>query len=269
MHQDYLSAEKKRRLCSVIVAVSLLAELAGAILIFVGHSTPGLIIAAAFLALQMTTRFIGSRRYTAACADLRVRYGFGMKDAAVPENPKQLKSTIPVFPLLPTDSQINPPLVLFPEQGHWNGYETLLTEVTFNYQAAHKQRQFLSGTLCVLNMRCAVPGLMAIYGQPYGGVPLSRWKGMAAVDTGDRGYLLLAREGAEASEYLMDAFSAFDREKKATAILWTEADRFYAFLPTQFYSGNWTLFKPMPEAAVSENPLPALSDLPKLARKLQ
>ncbi len=267
MHEEYIKLERTRRNWSIVVAVGLAAELAGAILLLAGRHRLGLLVALAGVIIWMAARSIGNKRYTAECADLRVRFGLNMRDAEKQDG-KALQDEVPTFPLLPEAFRPNKPLLLHSCKGRWQGMDTLISEMTVGYLPAEKQHQFLSGSLLRVETPCAVPGLLAIYGQPYGGVSLSKWEGMTPVDTGDRGYLLLVKEGTEVSEYILDAFAGFIKNKEAPAIIWTEAGRVYAFLPVQFYSGNWTLFKYMPEAALSADPLPTLEELPKLIKKL-
>ena len=267
MHEEYIKLEHTRRNWSIVVAVGLAAELAGAVLLLTGKHRLGLLVALAGVILWMAARSVGNKRYTASCADLRVRYGLHMQDA-VKQDGKALQDEIPTFPLLPEAFRPNKPLLLHPYKGRWQGMDALVAEMTVGYLPAEKQHQFLSGSLLRTEAPCAVPGLLAIYDHPYGGVSLSKWEGMTPVDTGDRGYLLLAPEGTEVSEYILDAFAGFVKNKETPAIIWTEASRVYTFLPVQFYSGTWTLFKFMPEAAVGADPLPALEELPKLLKKL-
>ena len=267
MHEEYINLERTRRNWSIVVIVGLALELIGAVLMLTGHIRPGLVTALAGVIVWMTARFIGNKRYTADCAALRVKYGLNIRDAEKQDG-KALQDEIPTFPLLPEAFKPNKPLLLHAYKGRWQGMNALSAEMTVGYHPQQKVNQFLTGSLLRTEMACAVPGLLAIFGQPYGGVSLSKWEGMTPVDTGDRGYLLLARTGTEVSEYILDAFAAYGRGKETTAILWTEPGRVSTFLPVQFYSGNWTLFKFMPEAAVSADPLPALEELPKLLKKL-
>ena len=119
-----------------------------------------------------------------------------------------------------------------------------------------------------LDHPCSVPGLTVIYGRPYGGIPLSRWADKVQLDTGDQRFLVLADEPAALDEGLLDALAAFDPKDEKTAVLMTEADRISLFLPRRFYSGTWTLFQRMPEAALSAHPLPEVKELPGLLQKL-
>ena len=267
MHEDYLNVERARRGCAVFLIGGLLLELAGAVLIFTGRRELGVIVAVAGILTWLVTRSIGSKRYTALCAELRVKYGLGMRDA-VRQDSKALQAEIPLFPLLPEEFGANKPLLLHAFKGRWQSMNAMVAEMTVVYQPQPRTNQYLSGTLLSIETPCAAPGLLAIYGQPYGGVSLNKWEGMSPVDTGDRGFLMLAKTGTEVSEYILDAFAAFGRDKETTAIVWTEANHVFVLLPIQFYSGHWTLFRYMPEAAVEAAPLPALEDLPKLIKKL-
>ena len=269
MHEDYIKLERTRRNWSAVVAVGLAAELAGAILLLMGRHRAGLLIALGGLILWMTARSVGSRRYTAGCADLRVRYGLKLQNAE-PQDRKALAEQFDIYPLLPGSLKPNKPLLLHAFRGRWQGMDALAAEMTVGYEPKEKSRQFLVGSLLSVDTPCSVPGLLAIFGQPYGGVSLSKWEGMDPVDTGDRGYLLLAESGAEVSEYVLDAFAAYGRslEQDVPAIIWTAPGRVHTFLPVQFYSGTWTLFKYMPEEAAGADPLPALAELPKLLKKL-
>ena len=267
MHEDYINLERTRRAWTVAAVIGLAAELGGAILLLTGNVRPGLVTALMGVILWIAARSVGNRRYTAGCAELRVKYGLNLREAENQDG-KALQQEIPVFPLLPDAFKPNKPLLLHAYKGRWQGMDALAAEMTVGYHPQEKVNQFLTGSLLRTDTACSVPGLLAIFGQPYGGVSLSKWEGMTPVDTGDRGYLLLAKTGTEVSEYILDTFAAFGRDKETSAILWTEPDRVYTFLPVQFYSGNWTLFKFMPEAAVSADPLPALEELPKLLKKL-
>ena len=267
LHDDHLRAEKTRRAWVAGMVLALAAELGGAVLIFTGHQTPGVIIAVLGIIGWMTARSLGGKRYTALCTELRLRHGLGLRDM-VPVDAKELSNKLPLFPLLPSDAEnVTRPLMLHAWRGQWQERPTTISETTVGFGPDPKRRQFLTGTLLEIGTACSVPGLMVIYGQPYGGMPLSRWQGMEHVSTGERKYLLLAKTGTEVSEYTLDALAAFGTPERS-AILWTEKERVFVFLPTQFYSGNWTLAQPMPESAMAADPLPALSDLPKLLKKL-
>ena len=267
MHEQYINMERTRRSWAVVLAVGLLLELTGAILMLTGRPQIGVAVALTGILVWIIGRKVGGKRYTALCAETNVRYGLNMRDA-VKLNAKALQTEIPTFPLLPDEFKPNKPLLVHPYKGRWQGWNAVVAEMTMVYQPQPKTHHFLSGTLLCAETACAVPGLMAVYGHPYGGVDLRKWTGMSPVDTGDRDYLMLARAGTEVSEYILDAFAAFSREKETTAIIWTEAERVFTFLPIQFYSGNWTLIKYMPESAVGADPLPALNELPRLLKKI-
>ena len=267
MNKEYQAAEKARLPWMAGVAVGLTAELAGAILLFTGHHRAGLLTALAGLVLWMGCRSLGNRKYTGLCAAQRVKNGLRISDA-VPQDPKGLRPEIQAYPLIPRCFPTNHPLLMYPFKGHWQGIDAILTEMTVTYQVEANSRQYLSGSLLKLQTSCSCPGLLAIYGQPYGGLPLSKWEELRPVDTGDRGYLLLAPPDMDVPDYQLDAFAAFGRGRDITAVVWTEADHVNVFLPVQFYSGTWNIFKPMPEAAAGADPLPALTDLSKLLKKL-
>ena len=84
----------------------------------------------------------------------------------------------------------------------------------------------------------------------------------------DRQFLMLHRGETAPDEEVLDAFAAFDEKHDKMAVIFTEADKTVIFLPRQFYSGTWTIFKPMSEKDTEEDPLPALDDLAKLIRRL-
>ena len=116
----------------------------------------------------------------------------------------------------------------------------------------------MSGTIAVFTSDRVASKWLAIYGKPYGGIPVSRWTGWTPTDNGERGFLLLSDEQSEPRDDQANAFSAFDPGREKLAVLRTEPGRVIAFLPRQFYSGTWSLSKPMPEKEAQANPLPAL-----------
>ena len=267
MKTEYKALEGLRIQWMMGVILGLAAELCGAVMIFKGKRGIGFAVAIAGLIVWYALRFIGQRRYTAGCARMRVRYGleFGeLQDAEADD----IKESLPWEKLLPSDVTADKPMFVYSFRGIWNGMPAALTELTVGFHAGTSQRQFLSGTLMTLEHPCRVPGLTVIYGRPYGGIPLSHWADKVQLDTGERGFLVLADEPAAPDESLFDTLAAFDPRHEKTAVLLTEEGRISLFLPRRFYSGTWTLFQRMPEAALSAHPLPEVKELPELLHKL-
>lgn len=264
--KEYKAAEQTRILWLGVIMIGLILELIGAVLLFRGRGTEGLISAVAGLLVWLTARFVGMRQYTRACAQMRTSTGMGLKDATDLDG-KAVRDELPWEAFLPPHATPDRPLMVFTRRGRWHGFNTTLTELTVGYRTRLGSREYISGTLAVVEADCKVPGLLAIYGQPYGGVPLSQWEDMQPADTGGRGYLLLC-SGQAPDEHALDALGRFDPDDQKMAVLRTEEKRTAVFLPRQFYSGTWTITKPMPESAVRDDPLPALDELPKLIRSL-
>ena len=267
MKTEYKSLEGLRIQWMLGVILGLAAELCGAVMIFKGKRGLGFAIAIAGLVAWYLIRMFGQRKYTAGCARMRVRYGLGLEDLKDAEA-DEIKESVPWTGLLPSDMTADRPMFVYSFRGNWEKIPASLTELTVGFHAGSTQRQFLTGALITLDHPCTVPGLTVIYGRPYGGIPLSHWTDKVQIDTGDRGFLMLADEPAEPDESMLDALAAFDPKHEKTAVLLTEAERVAVFLPRRFYSGTWTLFQRMPEAALSAHPLPELNELPELLRKL-
>lgn len=267
MKTEYKALERLRIQWMAAVVLGLAAELCGAILIFTGRRGIGFAIAIIGLIAWYTARFIGQRRYTAGCARMRIRYGLGFEDMNTAEA-NDIKNTQPWSEVLPSDVTADRPMFVYSFRGNWNSIPTVLTEMTVGFHAGGAQRQFLSGTLMTLEQPCKVPGLMVIYGRPYGGIPLSHWADKVQSDTGDRGFLVLADKAAVLDENLLDILAAFDLNHEKNAVILTEAGCISIFLPRCFYSGTWTLFQHMPEAALSAYPLPDLKGFSELAQEL-
>ena len=269
LKQEYQALEQKRIWWLVGLGLALAMEAGGALLILRGLRTAGMIVAVAGLAIWLVLRYIGNNAYTRGCATLRLRYGLPLKEGKEADD-KAMRDTLPCRELLPAGaSGETRPLLMHTHQGRWHGFPATVTEMTIGFLPdTGARREYMTGTLLVVEAACTAPGLLALYGQPYGGVPVSRWADMTAVDTGERGLLLLSQGQTEADEHLLDAFSAFDGKHEKMVVVRTEKDRILVFLPGQYYSGNWTLSRPMPEQAVENQPLPALEGLPKLIRAL-
>ena len=267
MKTEYKALESLRIQWMAAVILGLVAELGGAILVFTGRRGIGFAIAIIGLIAWYTARFIGQRRYTAGCARMRVSYGLefeDMKDAEADD----IKGSVPWEKLLPSDMIADRPMFIYSFRGTWNGMASALTETTIGFHSGSTQRQFLTGALMTVDHPCKVPGLTVIYGRPYGGIPLSHWADKVQLDTGDREFLALADEPAVLDDGLLDALAAFDPKHEKTAVLLTDDKRVSIFLPRRFYSGTWTLFQRMPEAALSAHPLPEINALPELLKKL-
>ena len=267
MKTEYKALERLHIQWMAAVILGLAAELCGAILIFTGRRGVGFAVAIIGLIAWYTARFIGQRRYTAGCARMRIRYGLEFEDLKAAEA-DDMKNTQPWAELLPSDVTADRPMFVYSFRGKWNSTPTTLTEMTVGFHAESAQRQFLSGTLMTLEKPCKVPGLMVIYGRPYGGIPLSHWADKVQADTGDHGFLVLADKAAVIDENLLDILAAFDLKHKKNAVILTEAGRISIFLPRCFYSGTWTLFQRMPEAALSAYPLPELKGFFDLVQEL-
>ena len=267
MNEEYIKAEKRRFMWVLGIGLALLIAVISIVLAFTGQVTKGLTIALAALICAIVLRSFGTRQYTTAIADMRVRYGLKLKEAERIEA-SEARAQANGLRLLPDSFRPNTPLHMYPFKGIWQGYDVILSELTVTYQIKANARHFMSGTLMTVKTGCAYPGLMAVYGKVFTGVPVDQWKGMTAVDTGDRGFQLLAEQPDAVNDYVLDNLSSFDRAKELTAVIWTEAERICVFLPLQFYSGNWSLPKPMPQAEASADPLPALAELPKVLKKL-
>jgi len=248
MQQAYKAAEKTRVTWFSMSVAGLALEIIGLVLLMRGSTVPGAICAG-------IGRLCG----------LAVRYGLGMDDAqALPIQ----KGEDPGFPtdvmLPPGQSASCRPLFMHPHRGTVGGAPVLLCEATVGYDA----RNYVSGTLAALSVRCGLPAALALYGKPYGGVPVSAFKDLTNVDTGDGQYLLLARPKAAFAQPVLDALAQFDEKHDKKAVLRIEDDRIVLFLPNQFYSGTWGLARPMPQDAVEVSPLPALDDLAALLKQL-
>ena len=265
MQQAYKAAEKTRVTWFSMSVAGLALEIIGLVLLMRGSTVPGAICAGIGLLWWLVIKSVGNRRYGKLCAGLAVRYGLGMDDAqALPIQ----KGEDPGFPtdvmLPPGQSASCRPLFMHPHRGTVGGAPVLLCEATVGYDA----RNYVSGTLAALSVRCGLPAALALYGKPYGGVPVSAFKDLTNVDTGDGQYLLLARPKAAFAQPVLDALAQFDEKHDKKAVLRIEDDRIVLFLPNQFYSGTWGLARPMPQDAVEVSPLPALDDLAALLKQL-
>ena len=267
LQQEYQAAQRTRYIFLAIILIGLAMEAIGAVLLFQGRPAEGFAFAIAGLFVWVSARFFGMRTYTRQVARMRVRYGMDMKDAGEMTKDEAM-SEMPASLILPPDYIADRPLVVYPLKGHWQGYPVSMAELTVGFHTKSGSRQYMSGTIAFFTSDRVASKWLAIYGKPYGGIPVSRWTGWTPTDNGERGFLLLSDEQSEPRDDQANAFSAFDPGREKLAVLRTEPGRVIAFLPRQFYSGTWSLSKPMPEKEAQANPLPALEELPKLLKKL-
>ncbi len=263
---DFKAAEKIRYIWLGVIVLGLAAEAVGIMLLMKGRGPEGVVCASAGMLVWLAARFVGTRQYTKACARMTVEYGLGVRDARAMELKRGENPGFPIDEIVPPGTQATGPLFMFPVRGRWHGFPLMMAETTVSFQDG--SRQFMSGTLAILQGACEPSGLLALYGKPYGGIPLSRFEGFSMTDTGDRSFLLLNAGGAEVSDRLLDTLSGLGGGSDRMAILRVRDDCLYVFLPRQFYSGSWALFRPMTESALKDDPLPGLQGLDKIARQV-
>ena len=267
---SYQALEKLRNQWAMLRIPCLAAEIIGLVLMITGRQKGGIAVAMIGFVASLILSRIGKKRYQQACAETCVRSGLGMADARFlsKEEAGELR---PVMDLLvPPDLAVSKPLFMYTAKGTVEGMLLTLAEATVGYRSPKGGNNlFLSGTLGVLPAEGLQPGVMTLVGKPYGEtLRIGDFPGFFFQETPGRPFQVMLRDHPPLSEDQLDALESFAKDRDPDAVLMTGEDSFRFFLFHRFYSGNWSLMNRMPETAVTEDPLPEIQDLIRLAGTL-